>query len=40
MKLYDKKFLISGNCMIRNFGQPGEGVRAKKNEFYVKVQSF
>ena len=23
MKLYDKKFLIYGNCMIRRFGQPG-----------------
>ena len=23
MKLYDKKFLIYGNCMIRSFGQPG-----------------
>ena len=24
MKLYDKKFLIYGNCMIRSFGQPGQ----------------
>ena len=24
MKLYDKKFLIYGNCMIRSFGQPGK----------------
>ena len=23
MKLYDKKFLIYGNCMIRSFDQPG-----------------
>ena len=23
MKLYDKKFLIYGNCMIRSFAQPG-----------------
>ena len=23
MELYDKKFLIYGNCMIRNFGHPG-----------------
>ena len=23
MKLYDKKFLIYGNCPIRSFGQPG-----------------
>ena len=23
MKLYDKKFLIYGNCMIRSFGQHG-----------------
>ena len=23
MKLYDKKFLIFENCMIRSFGQPG-----------------
>ena len=23
MKLYDNKFLIYGNCMIRSFGQPG-----------------
>ena len=26
MKLYDKKFLIYGNCMIRSFGQPGKVV--------------
>ena len=26
MKLYDKKFLIYGNCMIRSFGQPGLSV--------------
>ena len=24
MKLYDKKFLIYENCMIRSFGQHGE----------------
>ena len=24
MKLYDKKFLIYENCMIRSFGQPGQ----------------
>ena len=24
MELYDKKFLIYGNCMIRSFGQPGK----------------
>ena len=24
MELYDKKFLIYGNCMIRSFGQPGD----------------
>ena len=23
IKLYDKKFLINGNCMTRSFGQPG-----------------
>ena len=23
MELYDKKFVINGNCMIRSFGQPG-----------------
>ena len=23
MELYDKKFLIYGNCMIRSFDQPG-----------------
>ena len=23
MELYDKKFLIYENCMIRSFGQPG-----------------
>ena len=22
-ELYDKKFFINGNCMIRSFGQPG-----------------
>ena len=26
MKLYDKKFLIYGNYMIRSFGQPGHNV--------------
>ena len=30
MKLYDNKFLIYGNCMIRSFGQPG-----KKKQFYL-----
>ena len=29
MKLYDKKFLIYGNCMIRSFGQPGSQVCSK-----------
>ena len=24
MELYDKKFLIYGNCMIRSIGQPGK----------------
>ena len=24
LKLYDKKFLVYGNCMIRSFGQPGK----------------
>ena len=23
MELYEKKFFINGNCMIRSFGQPG-----------------
>ena len=23
MELYDKKFLIYGNCMTRSFGHPG-----------------
>ena len=33
MKLYDKKFLIYGNCMIRSFGQPGllNDIRSKLN---------
>ena len=26
MKLYNKKFLINGNCMIRSFGQPGDSL--------------
>ena len=30
MKLYDKKFLIYGNCMIRSFGQPG-GLMVRQN---------
>ena len=31
MKLYDKKFLIYGNYMIRSFGQPGyySSIRSK-----------
>ena len=29
MKLYDKEFLIYGNCMIRNFGQPGQTIISK-----------
>ena len=27
MELYDKKFFINGNCMIRSFGQPGPIVK-------------
>ena len=23
MKMYQKKFLINGNCMTKSFGQPG-----------------
>ena len=33
MKLYDKKFLIYGNCMIRSFGQPG-----KMNKLQIDLQ--
>ena len=29
MKLYDKKFLIYENCMIRSFGQPGYALIAR-----------
>ena len=29
MELYDKKFFINGNCMIRSFGQPGIRVSRK-----------
>ena len=31
MKLYDKKFLIYGNYMIRSFGQPGKVVVSVQN---------
>ena len=34
MKLYDKKFLIYGNYMIRSFGQPGSV------EFYTHRKRF
>ena len=36
MKLYDKKFLIYENCMIRSFGQPGKKNRSKLQKMYVK----
>ena len=38
MKLYDKKLLIYGNCMIRSFGQPGNPV--VKTEVFLVEPSF
>ena len=32
MKLYDKKFLIYGNCMIRSFGQPGGQIHTSSRD--------
>ena len=42
MKLYDKKFLIYGNCMIRSFGQPGKLVvnTLKRQQRYMKKIYF
>ena len=42
MKLYDKKFLIYGNCMIRSFVQPGKSISLSLFDqllrFFVQVQ--
>ena len=41
MKLYDKKFLIYGNYMIRSFGQPGRlCVYKGKCSQLICVQNF
>ena len=37
MKLYDKKFLIYGNCMIRSFGQPGLSSKGKSKSPYIET---
>ena len=39
MKLYDKKFLIYENCMIRSFGQPGQ-LLLQKNQIRKKLHPF
>ena len=40
MKLYDKKFFISGNCMIRSFGQPGVlRVCQQRIKFWMKIRA-
>ena len=38
MKLYDKKFLIYGNCMIRSFGQPGKAGSKKALRIGTKLE--
>ena len=42
MKLYDKKFLIYGNCMIRRFGQPGNTDQntTSASSFFSYTRSF
>ena len=40
MKLYDKKFLIYGNCMIRSFGQPGNVATIIGNSGYLLEKVF
>ena len=39
MKLYEKKFLIYGNCMIRSFGQPGDTNNLFLREFHKLFQN-
>ena len=36
MKMYDKKFLINGNCTIRSFGQTGLTPRAIFQRFFFR----
>ena len=36
MELYDKKFFINGNCMIRSFGQPGPLARPKHSSSSIE----
>ena len=36
MKLYDKKFIIYGICMVRSFGQPGNYQNTKKTAQSIK----
>ena len=38
MELYDKKFLIYGNCMIRNFGHPGKLIC--HNLFVIRSENY
>ena len=38
MELYDKKFLIYENCMIRSFGHPGTMVTAQPYGAISKIQ--
>ena len=46
MKLYDKKFLIYGNCMIRSFGQPGHlaqrliGYGAVSRQLHIRTRHY
>ena len=42
MKLYDKKFLINGNWMIRSFGHPGyvSKTKAFRNAVVFRFQSL
>ena len=41
MELYDKKFLIYGNCMIRSFGHPGDRTQliTRDHYYYTSFQS-
>ena len=36
MELYDKKFLIYGNYMIRSFGQPGMLEEKQKDVNWIR----
>ena len=40
MELYDKKFFINGNCMIRSFGQPGFKSIMQITQSFFKISNM